>query len=233
MWITGDVNLPESLLEAQQGGRLVAFVGAGVSVGPPSGLPLFEALTKQIAAEAQITWEDKYAQRLDWFLGRWEDQGIAVHDLVKNKIAIPGSRPNQLHDSIVRLFPSATQMRIVTTNYDTHLTAAAATLFGADPQIYEAPALPLGRDFTGIIYLHGSVDQAPSSLVVTDRDFGHAYLTDAWAARFLQEMFRKHTVFFIGYSHNDIVMNYLARGLLPDSRARFGFASDPIPRVSR
>ena len=78
--------------------------------------------------------------------------------------------------------------------------------------MYEAPALPLGRDFTGIVYLHGSIDRAPSRLVVTDRDFGHAYLTDAWAARFLQEMFRKYTVFFIGYSHNDVVMNYLARG---------------------
>ena len=229
MWITGDVNLPESLLEAQQGGRLVAFVGAGVSIGPPSGLPVFVALAKQIAAEAQIPWEDKYAQRLDWFLGRWEDQGVAVHDLVRSKIAIPGSQPNQLHDSIVRLFPSAAHLRIVTTNYDTHLTAAAAALFGDDPEIYKAPALPLGRDFSGIVYLHGSIDQAPSSLVVTDRDFGHAYLTDAWAARFLQEMFRKYTVFFIGYSHNDVVMNYLARGLLPDSRERFGFASDDPP----
>ena len=97
------------------------------------------------------------------------------------------------------------------------------------PEVYNAPALPLGRDFTGIVYLHGSIEQPPPSLVVTDRDFGRAYLTDAWAARFLQDMFRNFTVLFIGYSHNDVVMSYLARGLLPDSLPRFGFASDDPP----
>ncbi len=229
MWVTGDVNLPEDLLEAQQEERLVAFVGAGVSAGPPSSLPLFEALARQVAAAAEIRWEEGFKERLDWHLGRWADQGIAVHQLVKSKITAPGSQPNQLHESIVRLFPSAAQLRIVTTNYDTHLTTAATALFGTDPEVYRAPALPLGRDFNGIVYLHGSVEQPPSSLVVTDRDFGHAYLTDAWAAQFLQEMFRKYTVFFIGYSHDDVVMNYLARGLLPDSRPRFGFAPNHPP----
>jgi SIR2-like domain/Domain of unknown function (DUF4020) len=231
MWVTSDVNLSEALLEAQQEERLVAFVGAGVSAGAPSSLPLFEALARQIAAAAEIPWDDGFKERLDWHLGRWADQGIAVHQLVKSKIAAPGSQPNRLHESIVRLFPTASQLRIVTTNYDTHLTTAAAALFRTDPEVYRAPALPLGRDFNGIVYLHGSVEQPPSSLIVTDRDFGHAYLTDAWAARFLQEMFRKYTVFFIGYSHDDVVMNYLARGLLPDSRARFGFApNDPPPK---
>ena len=160
MWITGDVNLPEALLEAQREGRLVAFVGAGVSVGPPSSLPLFEALARQIAAEAEIPWEVRFAQRLDWFLGRCEDdRGIAVHRLAKSRIADPSSRPNQLHESIIRLFPSASQLRVVTTNYDTHLTAATAALFGTDPEVYRAPALPLGRDFNGIVYLHGSIEQ--------------------------------------------------------------------------
>jgi hypothetical protein len=229
MWITGDVNLPEALLEAQQEGRLVAFVGAGASAGPPSSLPLFEALARQIAATAEIPWEEVFKERLDWYLGRWADQGIAVHQLVKSRIAVPGSRPNRLHESIVRLFPSAAQLRVVTTNYDTHLTTAAGALFGTVPEVYRAPALPLGRDFNGIVYLHGSVEQPPAGLVVTDRDFGHAYLTDAWAARFLQEMFREYTVFFIGYSHDDVVMNYLARGLLPSSRPRFGFAPNTTP----
>jgi hypothetical protein len=229
MWITGEVDLPETLLGAQQEGRLVAFVGAGVSVGAPSSLPLFVPLARQIAKEAQIPWDDKARERPDWFLGRLADQGIAVHELVRSKIAAPHSQPNQLHDSIAKLFPSAAQLRIVTTNYDTHLSTATAAVFGARPEVFRAPALPLGRDFNGIVYLHGSIDQLASSLVVTDRDFGHAYLTDAWAARFLQEMFRKFTVFFIGYSHNDVVMNYLARGLLPDSLPRFGFASDDPP----
>ena len=48
-------------------------------------------------------------------------------------------------------------------------------------------------------------------LIVTDKDFGRAYLRDAWAARFLERMFASFTVLFIGYSHDDVVMRYLAR----------------------
>src|ERR1700691_4744152 len=101
MWITGDVNLPEDLLEAQQDGRLVGFVGAGASAGSPSNLPIFVPLTRQIATDAQVPWDDKAEARPDWFLGKLSDQGIAVHELVKNKVADSRSRPNQLHDSIV------------------------------------------------------------------------------------------------------------------------------------
>jgi hypothetical protein len=53
--------------------------------------------------------------------------------------------------------------------------------------------------------------------VLTDSDFGRAYLTEGWARRFLQQLFAKYTVLFIGYSHNDIVMEYLARGLPPQA----------------
>lgn len=48
-------------------------------------------------------------------------------------------------------------------------------------------------------------------MVLTDADFGRAYLTEGWARRFLVEVFRQYTVLFVGYSHSDVVMNYLAR----------------------
>ena len=47
------------------------------------------------------------------------------------------------------------------------------------------------------------------------RDFGRAYLTEGWARRFLVDLFRSFPVLFVGYSHNDIVMTYLARALPP------------------
>ena len=89
-----------------------------------------------------------------------------------------------------------------------------------------APALPLGDDFIGVVFLHGCLRQDPGALVVTDSDFGRAYLRDAWAARFLERMFATYTVLFIGYSHNDVVMSYLARALRADS-ARFVLTSEP------
>ncbi|OMC21142.1 hypothetical protein A5736_00585 [Mycobacterium sp. SP-6446] len=54
---------------------------------------------------------------------------------------------------------------------------------------YLGPALPMGDDFTGIVYIHGRLDQEHRRLVATDEDFGKAYLNDAWAARFLDRMF--------------------------------------------
>ena len=63
-------------------------------------------------------------------------------------------------------------------------------------------------------------------MVLTDADFGRAYLTDGWATRFLMSLFQDHVVLFVGYSHNDIVMNYLARGLPPSAQPRFALTSE-------
>ena len=52
-------------------------------------------------------------------------------------------------------------------------------------------------------------------MVLTDSDFGRGYLTEGWGRVFLQKLFERYTVLFVGYSHNDPVMNYLARGLPP------------------
>ena len=50
-------------------------------------------------------------------------------------------------------------------------------------------------------------------MVLTDRDFGAAYLTRGWAKEFLVHLFSNFTVLFVGYSHSDVTMNYLARGM--------------------
>ncbi|MBI2909437.1 MAG: DUF4020 domain-containing protein [Chloroflexi bacterium] len=115
---------------------------------------------------------------------------------------------------------------MITTNFDKHFAAAAAQLFGEPCQLFCAPALPLGHEFAGIVHLHGAVDNC-RSLVLTDEDFGRAYLTEGWATRFLQGVFARYTVLFVGYSHGDPVMHYLARGLTPGSqKPRFAFTPE-------
>jgi hypothetical protein len=59
---------------------------------------------------------------------------------------------------------------------------------------------------------------AHQDIVLTDSDFGRAYLTEGWARRFLVDLFRHFTVLFVGYSHSDTVMHYLARAL-PEQEA--------------
>ena len=191
----------------------------------PSNLPHFDALASYVAEQAHREPYDPQAhggETPDAFLGRLEQDGVAVRDLVHERLARSDSRPCDLHRAIVRLFGSADRVRIVTTNFDSHLKAAAAEEYPVSPQTYCAPAIPLGNDFTGIVNLHGCLDGRLQDLVVTSKDFGRAYLTNPWAAGFLRDLFTKYVTLFVGYSHNDIVMKYLALGLQPLSR-RFGF----------
>jgi hypothetical protein len=211
MWIS-DVDIPEDLVEAARAGSLVVFVGAGASRDAPANLPDFRQLTRSIAAEATIGFQRKELESPDRLLGRIGDSGVDVHQRVRTHIDRPGSAPNPLHEAIVDLASATRAPRIVTTNYDTHLTRVIEAR-GLGWGEYMAPALPMGDDFEGVVYLHGSLRQESRHLIVTDADFGRAYLRDAWAARFLERMFSSFTVLFVGYSHSDIVMRYLARSL--------------------
>lgn len=223
MWIR-DVDVPSELVAAARAGHLVIFVGAGASRDEPAGLPDFRSLIKEIGSVVGSPPSDDDMRHPDVYLGRLADKGIDVHRLVANAINKAGSQPNTLHQAIVRLASVHPSPRIVTTNYDVHLTTAAVA-GGLSLHVYEAPALPVGDDFQGIVHLHGSLEQEPRRLVVTDKDFGRAYLLEAWAARFLERMFSAFTVLFIGYSHGDVVMQYLARSLGP-SGTRYVCTSD-------
>lgn len=223
--MTPDVNIPDELLEAQRNNNLVIFAGAGVSAGSPSNLPLFDGLASQIGDQAGRPATKQDLRNPDRFLGNLAE-ATDVHQLAFNIIGADDSFPNSLHRSILRVATAGgNDLRLVTTNYDLHFSSAAQGEQIVSYQ-YEAPALPMGDDFSGIVHLHGSLRQEPRRLILTDENFGHAYLTDAWATQFLNRMFRKYTVLFIGYSHSDSVMDYLARGLSSDSKQRFAFAPD-------
>lgn len=209
----GKVNFPEPLLNAQKNGTLVVFAGAGVSMGPPANYPNFTQLADKVASGVMERDKD---EPIDRFLGRLKGQGVQVHRRTCDILSNHSSKPNQLHHELLKLFPSASKVRLVTTNFDTHFTTAASSLLNDEFEVFHAPAFPLGHDFTGIVYLHGCVEKGPKRLVLTDGDFGRAYLTQGWARRFLLEMFSEYTVLFVGYSYNDPVVPYLTRGLPPN-----------------
>ena len=220
------VEVPSALVDAHLADQLVIFVGAGASLDAPSDLPGFWALTHGIAEQSGVPIaEDE--ERLDVVLGDLKDEShVDVHRRVHSRLDNPSSQPNRLHEAIVSLAGSSPMVRIVTTNYDQHLSTVIARR-GLKVVQYQAPALPVGDNFAGLVYLHGRLSQGPSSLVVTDTDFGRAYLTEAWAARFLERMFAEFTVLFVGYSHRDVVMQYLARGLGRRKTPRYALVPAP------
>jgi hypothetical protein len=204
------VDLPQAVIEAQRRGELVIFAGAGVSMDAPSNYPNFRDLATELGGAAYPIGEHEL---IDRYLGRLVEHNIAVHDRVKARLSDPNSHPNNLHEAIVRLFGSAAAIRIVTSNFDDHFGSAAQTVYGSVPDIYRAPALPLGDDFHGIVHIHGSVLNDARKLVLSDADFGRAYLTHGWARRLVQQLFSKFVVLFVGYSHQDLPLLYLARGI--------------------
>lgn len=208
-----DIDFPKELFTAQQEGSLVIFAGAGISMGDPSNLPSFEGLVSQIAKGTKF--EGKTFTQLDRDLGDIEREKIEVKRLTKQILGNPTSKPTVAHQLLIQLASRNKKgVRIVTTNIDCHFSTAAKDL-GLQLEEYHAPALPLGGDFNGIVYLHGSLQKNESRYVLTDGDFGKAYLIDGWATRFVKEMFLSYTVLFVGYSHDDPVMNYISRGMPP------------------
>lgn len=212
------IEIPDELLEAQEQGRLVIFAGAGVSMGEPSNLPSFEQLAAKIAGSHPLAGEmGSFTNRLDRFLGELSRRNVNVQERCRSIIDKSDSKPTELHRSLVDLFINREDIRIVTTNFDDHFTAVIDGQ-GLEIDSYHAPALPLGHQFSGLVHLHGSIKRA-QPLVLTDEDFGRAYLTEGWAREFLQRLFAEFTTLFVGYSQNDLPVEYLARGMSGRSMA--------------
>ena len=114
------------------------------------------------------------------------------------------------------------------------------TVFGSSPRNFDnrfvqaglrselvdsAPKLPVPKphSWSTLVHLHGRIrpNDDGSDLVLTAADFGRAYLTEQWAARFVTELFRAFTVVFVGYSVGDPVVSYMVDALAAE-RARGG-----------
>ena len=220
------VEFPERLLNALRDGRLVVFAGAGVSMGPPAGLPDFKGLARHVARGTALTIGE--FEREDEFLGRLNDRGTDVHRRAARILQEDDPEPTVMHRNLLRFYTDAENVRIVVTNFDLLFENAAGDVFNSSPAVFEAPTLPPGRSFKGLVHIHGSVKDS-RAMVLTDRDFGQAYLTgsDGWASRFVFELFTNNTVLFVGYSHSDMMMSYVARALPEDdAKNRFALVGD-------
>ncbi len=113
------------------------------------------------------------------------------------------------------------QTRLVTTNFD-RLFEEVIQRDGIRANVLHAPLLPVPKNrWDGLVYLHGLLAPTPNArdldrLVLSSGDFGLAYLTERWAARFVSELFRNYTVCFVGYSINDPVLRYMMDALAAD-----------------
>lgn len=233
-FVANGPDIPDALLQAHEEGRVVFFCGAGISY--PAGLPDFGGLVESIYQKVGTTREPIEDQafnsyQYDATLNLLEDRlpgqrkGLqmrqALADSLKPKLSKKGA--TETHVALLQLARNREgKLRLVTTNFDRvfeRVSKRASMPFV--PHV--APMLPVPKNsrWDGLVYLHGLLpdkpdDNALNRLVVTSGDFGLAYLTERWAARFVSELFRNYVVCFVGYSINDPVMRYMMDALAAD-----------------
>ena len=231
-FVSNGPDIPDALLQAHEEGRVVFFCGAGISY--PAGLPGFKGLVEQIYRlngtvpsdiEKEAFARGQFDATLDLLERRLPGQRLAVRSklaqALKPKLRRKGATDTQT--ALLRLARSREgALRLVTTNFD-RIFHVAAKRTGQTFQAYAAPMLPIPKNsrWNGLVYLHGLLpekvdDTALNRLVVTSGDFGLAYLTERWAARFVSELFRNYVVCFVGYSINDPVLRYMMDALAAD-----------------
>lgn len=233
-FIASGPDIPDDLLQAHEEGRVVFFCGAGISY--PAGLPGFDGLVREVyrlngtaLSESEIEQETfnrgQFDATLDLLEHRLPGQRKAVRSALAQALK-PNLRRKGATDTQAALLRLARNragaLRLVTTNFD-RLFHVAAKRTNQSFQAYAAPMLPVPKNsrWDGLVYLHGLLpekedDTALNRLVVTSGDFGLAYLTERWAARFVSELFRNYVVCFAGYSINDPVLRYMMDALAAD-----------------
>ncbi|WP_447773001.1 anti-phage defense-associated sirtuin Dsr1 [Aeromonas veronii] len=234
-FIPNGPDIPNELLHAHEEGRVLFFCGAGISY--PAGLPGFSELVIRMSKHAgeplDRSEQDMVTQGgLDRAIGHYEKriQGgrAAVRRGLPSCLTADLSKPRALTTHLALLTlgkDKKDNLKLVTTNFDTLFEKA-----GKSPiTIHQAP--PSRSRWNGVVHLHGRMPDSASEedldqLILSDGDFGQAYLTEGWAARFVAGLFRDYTLCFVGYSIDDPVLRYMtAAHSLDGSRKIFAFAS--------
>ena len=230
-FVKGGPDIPERLLQAHEDGRVVFFCGAGISY--PARLPGFAGLVNELYSRLEITPDPVQAaaikaKRYDTAVGLLEANIVGGRGSVREKIAeildpdTSAPHATATHDALLTLAECGERRtRLITTNFDRlfeHVIANGRTV----PKRFEAPLLPIPKNrWDGLVYLHGLLPEDPTgnnldNLVVSSGDFGLAYLTERWAARFVSELLRNFVVCFVGYSIDDPVLRYMMDALAAD-----------------
>jgi hypothetical protein len=220
--------VPDELVQDLEDDRVVLFCGAGISMG--AGLPSYQGLVRDCymaLGEPVPSYRSKTWDWPDRMLGILESKfdASAVRQAVSERLTQP-PKDLRLHQAILQLarLRKSAGTRLITTNFDTYFEEAQKGEPNEAP-FHSGPVLPIPRNdhvvsWKSVVYLHGRLTEGSNHhLVLTSADFGRAYLTDAWAARFVARLFSDFTILFVGYSLNDPVLRYMTDAFAAEAAA--------------
>lgn len=222
--------IPQAIRDAAKHGELVVFVGAGVSVlcGSPTWEGFANAVIDAIEKPAKLSFlevEELRAiqdprRRLSITMGLAEDAEV---DLDYEKILHPGPAKEDGLETYRLL--SALNPVFITTNYDKWFDNAPPPALSGDsgapsePVAFRQRKLVVGPDqFSAdllfdrgaVFHLHGRCTE-PRSMVISLRQYISHY-SDPRVIAFLQEVFSKWTVLFVGYGLAELeILEYVIR----------------------
>ena len=214
-------DIPGELIQKQEAGEMVFFCGAGISV--PTGLPSFRGLVRWLYAslnisptssEEKVIEREKFAEALDHLESRAAGNAMRS-EVVRLLSSTPKPGSLRLHRALLKVSRNPSGIHLVTTNYDDNFARAN----GPDAlQFHAGPTLPDLDNWNSVVNLHGRiqaslVEPVIPPLVLTDTDFGKAYLTKRWAAEFVSNLMDRYTVVFVGYNMADVVIRYLTKAV--------------------
>lgn len=178
-------------------GRLVAFLGAGASMG--AGLPSWSQLLENLAHRADL--RDSERDELRHLEAR--DAGRILDQRLKPRGGLAKAVEEETaaaRGSLVHLLVASLPIsEVVTTNYDT-LFESAWRNTGRQPRIL--PWDPLADARPWLLKLHGSTDH-PDSIVLSRDDYLRFEGEGVALAGIVQAMLLTRHMLFVGYSLSD------------------------------
>lgn len=231
-------SIPDELLVARDEGRVVFFCGSGVSRAFVQ-LPDFFGLASNVVNKLRVAVDSPARVLLDQIQaldGRPGMSGTISADrifgllerefetYVIEKAVAEVLKPDEdrdvdlsAHRTLLDLATTAEgNVRLITTNFDRLFEACNGELHSWMPPRF--PDITRPNDFSGIIHLHGLVNENSDGadgdgFVLSSSEFGHAYLADGWATEFVKAILDRYVVVFVGYAADDPPVQYLLEAL--------------------
>ena len=200
------------LAEELEKGKLVVFVGAGVSKN--SGLPEWKELIKDYADYKGI---DKFTSKQ--FLTIPEEVFERYGSLKYYEIAEKRFSGKYFPNSIHRILDEMDLTYIITTNYDTLIEDQIKNL----QIVSKDEDLPYTNSNRMLIKMHG--DFKNKNIVLKKSDYDNYEKNFPLISTLIKGLFTTNTVLFIGYSYNDTnvqqIMNWIKDILKEETRKAF------------
>lgn len=234
-FLSNGPSIPDDLLIARDAGDVIFFCGAGVSrhrAGLPDFLKLGGDVINLLGAGRKSLARKLFhrinelnpidgvggliaTDRIFSLLER-EFEGRDVQNAVARAIKPLDDPDLSAHRTLIDLSRSRDgTVRLVTTNFDLLFETVTPGIDSFGPPLLPNPR---GTSFSGIVHLHGRVNDDYSGpgdeeFIISSADFGRAYLSDGWATRFMQSLLARFQIVFVGYGADDPPIQYLLEAL--------------------